>query len=200
VIIRGGGASVDLTCFDSYAIGAAIARLPLPVITGIGHERNDTIVDLCGHTRVKTPTAAAEKIISTVKLFAERVDYVAETVFQGSVSRIEFEKNRLESVSQRLSSKASALAATHENRINRSEQSIKSLATRILEANMAKMTNLETAVRLLDPANVLQRGYSITYINGKSVTSAAGIANGDTLTTRLFEGNVTSTVTAKETA
>jgi exodeoxyribonuclease VII large subunit len=74
VIIRGGGSQVDLSCFDSYDVGAAIARCALPVITGIGHERDETVADMVAHTRAKTPTACAQFILTSVRTYEERIE------------------------------------------------------------------------------------------------------------------------------
>ncbi len=74
VIIRGGGSQVDLSCFDSYGIAAAIARCPLPVMTGLGHERDESVADMAAHTRTKTPTAAAQAIVTRVRVYEERIE------------------------------------------------------------------------------------------------------------------------------
>ena len=73
VIIRGGGSVIDLNCFDSYNLASQVAQLPLPVITGIGHEKDDTVVDMTAHTKMKTPTAVAEFLISGLRSFEENV-------------------------------------------------------------------------------------------------------------------------------
>src|SRR4030042_2269851 len=73
VIVRGGGSQIDLSCFDSYGLAVEVAQFPLPVITGIGHERDDTIVDIAAHTKLKTPTAAAEFLLSGMRSFEERL-------------------------------------------------------------------------------------------------------------------------------
>ena len=83
VIVRGGGGQSDLHCFDSYAIGKCIAFLPLPVISGIGHERDVTVVDEVSHTRAKTPTAVADFIITKTKYFEDRVDSLAHSLVHG---------------------------------------------------------------------------------------------------------------------
>ena len=82
VLIRGGGSQVDLSCFDTYGIAEAIARCPLPVITGLGHERDESVADMVAHTRVKTPTAAAQSIITHARAYEERIEDLWTTLFR----------------------------------------------------------------------------------------------------------------------
>lgn len=84
VIIRGGGATSDLSGFDTYLLAAACAQFPLPIITGIGHERDDTVLDSVAHTRVKTPTAAAELLIHQVTEVAEHLEELSVRLQQGA--------------------------------------------------------------------------------------------------------------------
>ena len=96
VIIRGGGATSDLSGFDTYELAAHCAQFPLPVITGIGHERDDTVLDMVSHTRVKTPTAAAEFLISRMREVAEELESYREQIRQGVPEQLEREKERLD--------------------------------------------------------------------------------------------------------
>ena len=97
VIIRGGGATSDLSGFDTYELAANCAQFPLPVITGIGHERDDTVIDMVAHTRVKTPTAAAEFLVNHLRRTAERLETFAQCVYQEVPSMLSRERERLDS-------------------------------------------------------------------------------------------------------
>jgi exodeoxyribonuclease VII large subunit len=103
VIIRGGGSQVDLSCFDNYKIAYHITQFPLPVLTGIGHEKDDSIVDLVAHTRLKTPTAVAGFILDGVAAFDERINYLEQEILSMVETRMEDEKTRLEDLTGDLS-------------------------------------------------------------------------------------------------
>lgn len=95
VIIRGGGSASDLNCFDSYTLAAHCAQFPIPVITGIGHERDDSIVDMVAHTRMKTPTAVAAFLISLMDEQAETLNELQQTLCTGSGGIIQSLQNDL---------------------------------------------------------------------------------------------------------
>lgn len=102
VIIRGGGATSDLSGFDTYLLAAACAQFPLPIITGIGHERDDTVLDSVAHTRVKTPTAAAELLIHQVAEVAEHLEELSMRIQQGAYMLLDLERRRLETLQTRI--------------------------------------------------------------------------------------------------
>jgi exodeoxyribonuclease VII large subunit len=198
VIIRGGGSSVDLSCFDSYAIGAAIADFPLPVITGIGHERDDSVADICAHTRVKTPTAAAEHILAAVRHYSDRVEYARDRIVETVGQWLADEQQRVDFAARTLTTRASARAGLETAKLDRANATIQVAAERVTERSGDNLTRLETMVRLLDPVNILKRGYSITYHDGKAVTDIAHVKQGETLSTAVFGGTILSRVEAAE--
>ena len=102
VIIRGGGATSDLSGFDTYELAANCAQFPLPIITGIGHERDDTVLDSVSHTRVKTPTAAAEFLINHLHDTAETLEDYASSILYAVTARMEKEKTRLTRLVERI--------------------------------------------------------------------------------------------------
>ena len=106
VIIRGGGATSDLSGFDTYLLAAACAQFPLPVITGIGHERDDTVIDSVAHTRVKTPTAAAEFLIDCMNDAADELDLLTARLYDGARNLLMQEHQRLVSCKNRIPSAA----------------------------------------------------------------------------------------------
>ncbi|MBO7260083.1 MAG: exodeoxyribonuclease VII large subunit, partial [Bacteroidaceae bacterium] len=115
VIIRGGGATSDLNCFDSYMLAMNIANFPLPVITGIGHERDDTVIDVVAHTRVKTPTAAAELLIGVVLDSAAHLQQLSVRFADRIRVLMEEEKRRMTVLSQKIPSLFSILKIKQEN-------------------------------------------------------------------------------------
>jgi exodeoxyribonuclease VII large subunit len=193
VMVRGGGGQADLHCFDSYEIGKAIALLPVPVVSGIGHERDITVVDEVSHRRAKTPTAVADMIITAVKEFEDRIDASAHDVMHGVNILRSHLKESLLSVSKRLE-----IAAGNELRdnVHRLAALLKGLfyCTKCVQNEKQKCRTLESSITHLDPLNILKRGYSITYHNGRAVKTAGEVSGGDRLRTVLNQGEITSRV------
>jgi len=104
VIIRGGGSQVDLSCFDNYNVAYHVTQFPLPVLTGIGHEKDDSIVDLVAHTRLKTPTAVAEFILHGVSAFEDQINLLQQRVIEMTENRMEEEQDLLEELTREFSS------------------------------------------------------------------------------------------------
>ena len=194
VIIRGGGATSDLNSFDSYPLAANVAQFPLPVITGIGHERDGTVIDLVANTRVKTPTAAAEWIIARL--------HEADLHVAGlSLSISEAVRDRLQREKQTLQRTTSALPMLVERRIlnerHKSElwlEQIKHALRSRLDAERSRLDQLATTVELVSPQSLLQRGYSLTLHQGRVVKSVTDLAPGETIETLLADGSVVSRV------
>jgi exodeoxyribonuclease VII large subunit len=194
VIIRGGGSAVDLSCFDGYAIAAQVATFPLPVITGIGHEKDDTVVDMVAHTRMKTPTAVAEFIISGVRAFEETVLGLQTRIVNRMEEFLKDEKQRLVSLAQQLSLVPFRLRSVHLNRLISLTKDMRSHSRQFFLNNHSRLDRMEQAVRHLDPEQVLRRGYSITRCRGEVVKDAALLKNGMRIETTLHRGTVTSIV------
>jgi len=194
VIIRGGGAVSELSCFDSYDLAYNIANFPLPVITGIGHERDDTVADVVAHTKVKTPTAAAEFIINRAFETASELETLARRMGDAVIGRMNAENVRLERLAQKLPSLFAVLRVRQEqlleNMWNRSLTGIRNLLT----ARGHRLEIIEKSISAADPALILKRGYSLTRCNGRVVKSASDLKSGDRLTTVLSDGSVESQI------
>jgi exodeoxyribonuclease VII large subunit len=198
VIIRGGGSAVDLSCFDGYPLASHVAKFQLPVITGIGHEKDDTVVDLVAHTRLKTPTAVAEFLLSGVRSFDERLMDLRNRVVTFSDRLMKEEKHRLHSLGQRLRFLPVRLTAAVGNRLLVIEKGFTTSVLRLTQKEEDRLHRIEQAVRLLDPENVLRRGYSITRHRGKVVKEASSVRKGDVLVTTLYNGSITSVAAGKK--
>jgi len=263
VIIRGGGAQLDLACFDHYELAFHVAQFPLPVITGIGHDKDDTVIDLVAHTRMKTPTAVAEFLIAGALRFSEELKELEKHFVELISDQLEENKTRLNDAADLLKQLVNQLIVDQQNRLkiariqlaNRSgvflkdqkselkkyTAEVKSLTSRfvsqqkhlldfsgnklnfIFRAQVLKNKNLlnqfqhlikiqatdqirnekktlnsfQEKLRLVDPQNILKRGYSLTMIDGKIVKSMKQIKAGDLLETRLSDGIVESLVKGK---
>lgn len=215
VIIRGGGATSDLSGFDTYNLAAHCAQFPLPVLTGIGHERDDTVLDVVSHTRVKTPTAAAEFLINHLRGTAEALDGYASFINQTIPDILQREKERLERCVSRIPSqveirlqrevfrqerlfKRMELAwqsrlMREEHRLDLSLRIAGALQTR-LQREKHRLELFEQRVNAASPDVLLKRGYSITLNNGKAVTDASLLKDGDEIVTRLARGEIRSKV------
>lgn len=263
-IIRGGGATADLACFDNYDLALHITQFPLPVITGIGHEKDDTIIDLVAHTRLKTPTAVAEFFISGAERFYDIMTDLKEKLVKATNAAEESEQLKLKSYAEQIErltgdfirSKIKYLSKwginlqysvnkfsnKQEKRLNSIRHELKSIiSTRTHEAektiskkgsNLQSLINViqsnkyhylnyltgqikynskkfitkqnerinlnEKAIRLLDPENILKRGYSISYSNGKLIKSVRQLQIDDELETLFSDGKSNSIIIKKE--
>lgn len=191
IIIRGGGSVIDLSCFDSYAVASEVARFPLPVITGIGHEKDYTVADMTAHTRMKTPTAVAEFLISTVRVFEERISDLHNTLASFIEKFLRDKRYNLEAISKDLIFLPHKLSGVG-NRLSLLKINLKSNLQKLFWNKAGRLEGMKQAVRLLDPANVLKRGYSITYHNGRALRNVKVIKKGDVLETRLHAAAITS--------
>ena len=194
VIIRGGGATSDLSGFDTYALAANCAQFPLPIITGIGHERDDTVLDMVAHTRVKTPTAAAEHLVAALVDAASGLDALTGSLTTGITNRIHREERRVEQIAQRLPALFSVMHANGLHRIEQLEARMSTALQHTLVVQKHRLELMEKVIEGASPMQILQRGYSITRCGGRVVRNAADLPEGSVLTTELAEGEVKSMV------
>ena len=194
VIIRGGGATSDMSGFDSLLLAENVANFPLPVITGIGHDRDECILDMVSHTRVKTPTAAAAFLIDRLEQVARRIDDAADRITSYVQHRMEIEKMRLSRAAERIPILFSLVKSKQENKLETLNQRIASAVQRLIDRRRHALDILEQRTKSLDPTLLLQRGYTITLINGHALRSPSAVKPGDIIVTRLADGTVKSTV------
>jgi len=262
-IIRGGGAQADLSCFDHFDLAFAVAQFPLPVITGIGHEKDDTILDLVAHTRLKTPTAVAEFFISGLLRFKEQLEQLKDKISAKSMEILNSGTEELEECSERLREMTRAQLESQRTGLVRSGKRHKSAVDRLIRDHSAQLERLriklsrfpilvlnknqfgisrkmddlhrmvkaeinghrmkletkagmfpekvksvlstsgkelkafEETLRILDPQNILKRGFSITFQEGKVVKSVAAVQTDLPLETMLQDGTVFSKIEKK---
>ena len=194
VIIRGGGASSDLSDFDSYELVACIAQYPLPVLTGIGHERDETVLDFVAHTRVKTPTAAAAFIIDHQAGEAALLDDLYLRITRSAEERIQREKQRLEHLRAVLPLLFTNFIQGKQNGLSLLRQRLLTAGNQRLEREQYRLQLMKQRMESLDPRLLLKRGYTITTCGGKLVRSIEGLAEGEVLTTQTENGEIYSKV------
>ncbi len=176
VIIRGGGATSELSCFDTYDLANNCAQFPLPIVTGIGHQRDDTLLDVVAHTHVKTPTAAAELLIHAMAVQGAVIENFKNTLVNAVAADIERARLRLSAVVRQLP-----------------------VATELCMQKHRHMMDLfEAGIKAASPQRILSLGYSLTLCNGSVVRSVDDIKAGYEVVTQLADGELTSTVIKKE--
>ncbi len=240
VIVRGGGGFMD--CFEDYKLARAVARVPIPVLVGIGHTSNNSLVDEVAHHSAITPTAVAdfliERVISyerqmaalhtrirreasrTLAIYSQQAEHQHKT-FRRMVYQFTFRndaqlvqlRHRLERESaDMLNDAAHQIQTLEANTAIRAKKLLYDYLCRVdsfsgriqrggrslLSTQMVHINHTEEKVRLLDPRNILKRGYSLTTLNGKAITRASEVKSGDTLITQLFEGQLISRVENKD--
>jgi exodeoxyribonuclease VII large subunit len=193
IMVRGGGGKPDLHCFDSYEIGRAIALLPVPVISGIGHERDITVADEVSSMRVKTPTAAADLIITMTREFEDTLDSLAGRLLIETHKLVSEIKESFYSVTKNFETSVRNRLMDSSHRLNVLSKGL-SYSLKIIQIERERLRSKEGNINHLNPRNVLKRGYSITYNKGKAIKSVSEIKVGDIAKTVLYQGELTSRV------
>ena len=216
VIIRGGGATSDLSGFDTLALAENVANFPLPIITGIGHDRDESILDMVAHTRVKTPTAAAQLLIDNLSRTDQLIESLRQRIVRTTQQRMHTEQVRLKAVAERIPVLFSLVSVKEQARIDRlSRQVLNAVARRIdtarqrverLEVRLAdtvrrlltdeqhRLQMLEQRIEAENPERLLRRGYSITTYEGHAVQDASQLPKGAVVETRVEKGAFKSKV------
>lgn len=216
VIIRGGGATADLSGFDTLALAENVANFPIPIITGIGHERDESVLDMVAHTRVKTPTAAAAFLIDHLAAVLTRVNDCQEAITSYVSRRMQLEQLRLQRVAERipvlfslvksrqtarleqLFTRMTALSLQKLSTLNHQLSTLNAQLSPLVERKLLRERHrldlLTQRAKGLDPDLLLRRGYSITLKDGHVVRLASDLHSGDIIETRLASGTVTSEV------
>ena len=241
VIIRGGGSQADLSCFNNYLIAANIAQFPIPVLTGIGHDKDESIADIVAHKKLKTPTAVSEYIIEKTSVFEDKLyslkdnilgivsDYVQDqktilthfaaiTVpsarnnldksnyqlniiiekFKNNIKNYSQEKiNYLVKLSNSVEKNSTKTIFNQFETLNSIENTLRFISFQYVQKQYLTIDNLLTKTTLLNPENILKRGYSITYLKGEKLNNLTKINENDEIITKLYSGFIRSTVKEK---
>jgi len=238
VIIRGGGSQADLGCFDNYLLATNIAQFPLPILTGIGHDKDESIADIVAYKKLKTPTAVAEYIIEKISQFEDKLivskdrildkvtDYIndqrlllsqivavsaplvknkidkhyyelklSSEKLRNDLTKFYYKKeNDLKKVSNKIEKNSSNIVHNQSGRLNSIKNQIRNSSSYLIQKQMLNLNNLITKSLLLNPENILKRGYSITYHKGKKITDINKIKENDEILTKLYSGIIRSKV------
>ncbi len=216
VVIRGGGATSDLNSFDNYDLAAVIAQFPIPVIVGIGHERDVTVLDYVASVRVKTPTAAAELLIqrgtdalshltdlsnaivaAAREMLAhsrEQLAYYSSLLPAAARRVLDTSRLRLEGYARTIPLTVAGRIATERTHLQHHGERVVVAAGQHMERQRLRLEALSDKVELLSPRNILNRGYSLTMCHGRYITSADQLNPGDTITVHLKQGRARAIV------
>jgi exodeoxyribonuclease VII large subunit len=219
VIIRGGGAQIDLDTFDDYDLCSHIAQYPIPVITGIGHERDYTIADMVAHTSLKTPTAVAEFLTTAMRNYDEQVYALSYHIQQAATQIIRNNENELQSLTQSISFAGRQQILEHKARIAGKSQQLKSVTTvaiqsmrhlltseieklpvklsALIDRHRSQLALIHKSIQLSDPMHILNRGYTITLVEEKLLHAAGKLTKGQQMITITDKSRIVSSF-AKE--
>jgi len=195
VLVRGGGARSDLAPFDAEGVARAITEMPVPVLTGIGHEVDRTIADEVAHTCCKTPTAVAALLVDAVDDYCDQLARLAHRVSLRARSACTMANRELADVARRIQRGVPVALATGARALDAHHTRVRDSAGRCVRTETARVDGVEARVRALDPRLVLERGYTITRTaDGTVVRSADAVGAGDELVTETAGGSVRSRV------
>ena len=219
VIIRGGGATSDLAAFESYDLAARVACFPLPVIVGIGHERDVTVLDYVANMRVKTPTAAAEWLIQQASGQLDKLKMLAQQLHVSVSDRVAGQREQLSYLHASLPLVATSYLTRKKTQLERALSSVGTLSARRIAPGLQHLSSLAQRVQMLSssaisrqisllesknsllealsPQATLKRGYTITLVGGRSVKTSKGLTAGTKITTCLHDGDVESVIIEK---
>ena len=189
-IIRGGGGDVGLNAYDSYLLAKAVAVFPLPMITGIGHSTNETVVQMVAFANKITPTEAAHFLIQQFHNFSVRLEAAVEKINRVSGRAFEEEKQKFGHLLRFFEVHTKNLLSREGVAINLVGRNLERNVSSAIQDAANKLESLQDKLELLKPENILKRGYSITYYNNKLLTDASKLHQGETLHTKLHRGSV----------
>lgn len=194
VIIRGGGAVADLTGFDTLALAENVAQFPLPIITGIGHERDDTVIDLVSHTRVKTPTAAAGFIIEHQLDELALIDSIRKQLQERTKAALYAEHLKLKQITINLPNVCRTYQMGQVHKIELLTNQIKQSVGQYFQKQNHRLELVRTQIEAANPERLFRLGYSVARINGKAIKDASELAPGDVVTISFSKGNAEATI------
>ena len=193
VVIRGGGSKMDLDCFDDYDLCAHLAQFPLPVITGIGHERDQSIADLVANTRLKTPTSVAEFLVSRMLDFESEINQLKESIVYQTQQLLHAQTELINELHFRWKMSSKQILQQQAFNLEQFAQSVKQRPKTLLNQSNLNLEHSKKLIEAYDPKNLMKKGYSVTRLNGK-VLKNQKIKSGDEIETQTLSQTITSTI------
>ncbi len=216
-VIRGGGSQSDLACFNSYRLCAHVAQFPLPVVTGIGHDKDESVADMVAALRLKTPTAVAAWVVDSLAEFDASLDALAQAIGQRATELLNAEHQRLERNAamvatqalgttrrleltlERYSSELRRVGETlineQRNRVARADEMLRHTVANLLRAEHEKLSSMEQAVAARDPQRIMALGFAVVSLDGRALNDASQAEVGAELSIRLAKGELKAKIT-----
>lgn len=194
VIIRGGGATADLSGFDTLRLGENVANFPLPIITGIGHDRDESILDMVAWQHVKTPTAAATFLIDNLVNVWNRIDDMAGRIANGISFRLQNEGMRITRIAENIPLLFSTVKATRLAKIESLDSRMKQAVATFFADQTHRLDIIGQRLKPLNPRFMLERGYTLTKFNGHILKDVSTLCDGDKIVTETASGTIISVV------
>lgn len=189
-VLRGGGAVTDLNCFNSYRLASHIAQFPLPVITGIGHDKDVSVVDMVAHTPLKTPTAVAGWLNDRMTQIEGALEYAAVQLHDLFTGITRSHELRLERAANTLRSSAEAVFSLQSQRVAAAFEKLRDNAETAIETERNRLSALGQIVESRSPKQIMRLGFAVARIDGQAVRSAKGLHGGQMMTIELADGIV----------
>jgi exodeoxyribonuclease VII large subunit len=194
VIIRGGGSTTDLSWFDNYEIAYHVTQFPLPVLTGIGHEKDVSVTDMVASRSLKTPTAVADFLVEQTAECENRIIEMAGALTEAATDAIDAADEHLASLQNRTAATSRLIVRVRRDNLNYIAENLRRSGKNVIRTAAERMVKLESALRILDPAGVMRRGFTLTSRNGLIIHSASELEPDDIITTHFQKGKAISTV------
>ena len=193
-IMRGGGAVTDLQCFNSYRLASHIAQFPLPVITGIGHDKDVSVADMVAHTSLKTPTAVAVWLNDRMAEAEGALEYAAVQLHDLFTEITRAHELRLERAGSMLQSAAQSFIAMQSQRLKTAGEMLPVNLADALARQKMRLSSLAELVESRSPKHILRLGFAIARVDGRAIVSAKNLSEGQRLTVELADGTVETVV------
>lgn len=197
-IIRGGGGASDLSCYDSYMLAAAVAQFPLPVITGIGHDKDISVTDMVANTMLKTPTAVAVWLDDRAAAFDAGIESAAVRLHDACMRTTRSLELKLQTLASRCGADAKLRLSEAGMRLETMERSLRSLATAFLQAERKHLDSRRAIVSGFAPENLLRLGFGVARAHGRALRRAGELHAGDSFELEMYDGTVRAEVTGVE--
>ncbi len=196
-IIRGGGSQSDLECFNSYALCSHIAQFPLPVLTGIGHDKDSSVADLVAAESLKTPTAVADYLVARAESYLTEVESLHGMIGQAASAILINHTSRLTLCGARLQNNAQRLLSTLTLGLERASMRLSHATERTFTTNNSRLATIEARVGAASPERILALGFAMVRSGGRTITNASQLTEGESVEIRLAKGGFEATITKK---
>ena len=194
VLIRGGGSASDLSCFNSYRLCSYVAQFPLPVLTGIGHDKDTSVADMVAHTPLKTPTAVAAWLVDRMERIEGWLEEMTIQLANLATARTKSEELRLERMASELKLQAATYCQRAGAHLELMREQVESLVLRRLEREQGRLELMERSVEALSPKRIMQLGFAVVRVGGKALTSVGAAKAGEELEIELKDGVIKARV------